>query len=116
MIKNCKKHGLTDFAFVKNGKNSKNNRYRCRKCAIDAVNKRRRLLKEKAVIYKGGKCQKCNYNKYMGALEFHHIEKNKEFGIGAKGYTRSWEALKKELDKCILVCSNCHKEIEAGII
>jgi GH18 family chitinase len=50
----------------------------------------------------------------LDALSFHH-EGEKEFGIGAKGYTRSWEKVKAELDECILVCSNCHAEIHAGL-
>ena len=50
------------------------------------------------------------------ALEFHHINpKGKDFGIGANGYTKSWEKVKKELDKCVLVCSNCYREIHAEI-
>lgn len=68
-----------------------------------------------AIEYKGGKCQICGYHKYQGALDLHHIKGKKEFGIGNKGYTRSWEKVKEELDKCILVCSNCHREIEGGI-
>ena len=79
---------------------------------IKAVAKRRRKVKQMAIEYKGGKCQICGYNKYQGALEFHHINGKKEFGIGDKGYTRSWESIKSELNKCILVCANCHREIE----
>lgn len=81
-----------------------------------AVDKRRRKIKEMAIIYKGGKCALCGYNKYQGALEFHHLDKDsKDFGLSMSGLTRSWDKTKKELDKCILVCSNCHKEIHAGI-
>jgi len=83
---------------------------------ILAVAKRRRKIRDLAVQYKGGKCQICGYNKYPGALDLHHINGKKEFGIGDKGYTRSWEKVKTELDKCILVCANCHRELEAGII
>lgn len=83
---------------------------------IRAVAKRRRKVKEMAVAYKGGKCCICGYNKYVGALDLHHTSPaTKKFGIGDKGYTRSWEAVKREADKCILVCANCHREIEAGI-
>src|SRR3989344_6926287 len=83
---------------------------------IKAVAKRRRKIKEMAIAYKGGKCQLCSYNRYQGAFDLHHLNpKAKEFGIADKGYTRSWEKVKAELDKCILVCANCHREIEAGI-
>jgi 5-methylcytosine-specific restriction endonuclease McrA len=81
---------------------------------IRAVAKRRRKVKSMAIEYKGGKCQVCGYNKYPGALDLHHVG-DKKFGIADKGYTRSWEKVKTELDKCILVCANCHREIEAGI-
>lgn len=83
---------------------------------IKAVAKRRRKIKSMAIEYKGGVCQLCGYSKYQGALDLHHIDSSrKDFGIADKGYTRSWEKVKAELDKCILVCANCHREIEAGI-
>ena len=70
--------------------------------------------KLRAVYYKGGKCQLCGYNKSIRALQFHHIDPNeKDFGIS--GGTKSFEKMKPELDKCILVCSNCHCEIHDGI-
>jgi hypothetical protein len=82
-----------------------------------AVSRRRKKLKALAVELKGGKCSICGYSKYIGALEFHHIdEKRKNFGLSMNGITRSWEKTKLELDKCLLVCSNCHREIHGGII
>lgn len=76
------------------------------------VQNKRKRTKEKAIEYKGGKCEICGYNKCIGALEFHHINsEDKDFGIASKGYTRSWEKLKEELDKCIMVCANCHREL-----
>ncbi len=83
---------------------------------IKAVAKRRRKIKELSIQYKGGKCQVCGYAKYQGALDLHHKDpKTKKFGIGDKGYTRSWDKVRTELDKCVLVCANCHRELEAGI-
>ncbi len=83
---------------------------------IIAVAKRRRKIKVMSIEYKGGKCQICAYDKYQGALDLHHINPaTKSFGIADKGYTRSWERVRAELDKCILVCANCHREVEAGI-
>jgi len=70
-----------------------------------------------AVEYKGGKCESCGYNKCIDALDFHHVnEKEKEFGLSQSGLTRSWERTKKESDKCVLVCANCHREIHAGLL
>ena len=75
-----------------------------------AVSKRRKKIKLMAIEYKGGKCVKCGYNKCVDALEFHHLSLDKDFNIGTKGYTRSWDKVKIELDKCILLCANCHRE------
>lgn len=111
MEKECKTHGLTEYAQQKDG------RWKCKKCGVEAVQKRRDRLKELAVEYKGGKCEVCGYNKCLKALEFHHLNPNeKDFGISQKGYTRSWEKVKSELDKCIMLCSNCHAEFHAGLI
>ena len=88
-----------------------------RKRRVISVQKRRHKLKQMSIEYKGNKCFICNYNKCKNALEFHHINPNeKNFSIGEKGITRSWEIIKKELDKCILVCSNCHREIHSKLI
>ena len=74
------------------------------------TSKRRKRVKVLAVEYLGGKCSICGYNKCISALEFHHRDpKEKDFGIS--GVTKSFESLKIELDKCILVCANCHREI-----
>ena len=77
-------------------------------CAKCRVKYKQRLYKERAVQYKGGKCQHCGYDKCNEALEFHHINpEEKDFGMGEH---MSWERTKKELDKCILLCANCHRE------
>lgn len=88
-----------------------------KKARVEAVQRRRLKVKEMAVEYKGGKCMCCGYDKYQGALEFHHLDPNeKDFNFSQKGYCRSWEKVKIELDKCVLVCANCHREIHAGLI
>lgn len=87
-------------------------KWKCNKCDIQRVSDRRRELKLLAVEYKGGCCEKCGYDKCIAALEFHHLDPNeKDFGISSSGHTRSFEKLKIELDKCIMVCANCHREI-----
>lgn len=80
-----------------------------KKKVINVINWRKRK-KIELVEYKGGKCIKCGYDKCVNSLEFHHIDPTKkDFTISGKSW--SIERLKKEADKCILVCSNCHKEI-----
>lgn len=67
-----------------------------------------------ALEYKGNACEMCGYKRCEAALVFHHKEPDgKDFGVSAKGYTRSWERVHAELDKCLLLCSNCHAEIHA---
>jgi len=69
-----------------------------------------------AVEYKGGKCEICGYDRCIEALEFHHKSiSSKDFGISAKGYTRSWKKVMEELDKCIIVCANCHRELHVRL-
>lgn len=109
-LKVCKKHGLTEYVYIKSA-----SKYKCRKCLTEAVNNRRRKAKEELVKYKGGKCEICGYNKCIDSLEFHHINpEEKEFGL-SNGNCKSIDKLKKEADKCILVCSNCHHEIHYKI-
>jgi 5-methylcytosine-specific restriction endonuclease McrA len=82
---------------------------------INAVKKRRKFLRQKAVQYKGGQCTICGYKSEITALEFHHLdETKKDFGLSQRGLTRSWSRIREELDKCILVCANCHREIHSG--
>ena len=73
----------------------------------------RKQRKIKALEYKGGKCSVCSYDKCVEALHFHHMdETQKEFQI-TSNTNKSWERTLKELDKCILVCANCHAEIHS---
>lgn len=103
----CELHGITKHIYIESS-----NKYSCIKCRSAAVQRKRYNLKHELILYKGGKCEICGYNKCDAALEFHHKNPDeKEFGIAYKGYTRSLEECKKEVDKCILVCANCHREI-----
>jgi predicted HNH restriction endonuclease len=67
------------------------------------------------VAYKGSSCQLCGYSKSIRALQFHHlIAGEKDFNISR--VSKSWQTIKKELDKCILLCSNCHAEVHDGLV
>lgn len=86
----------------------------CRECSSTLTVKRLQDNKAKAIEYKGGKCVICGYNKCQGSLEFHHIDmEQKDYTISNhKGM--SFDNIKLELDKCALVCRNCHGEIHAN--
>ena len=76
----------------------------------------RQRLKQRCVYVLGDKCQCCGYNKCITALEFHHLDPTeKELTFGTN-INRSWETVRAELPKCILVCANCHREIHSGLI
>lgn len=78
------------------------------------VDNRRKKLKEMAVEYLGGKCQRCGYVGHQAALVPHHKDPSqKEFALGGGGITRAWVKVQEELDKCVLLCSNCHLTIHA---
>lgn len=95
--------------YIKIKKSKKSNLTR-KERSVKSVVEWRRRTKIKLVNYKGGKCEKCGYDKCVDALEFHHkLPNEKDFTISGKSW--SFEKLKNEVDKCILVCSNCHKEI-----
>lgn len=67
-------------------------------------------IKQRLVDYKGGKCQICGYNRCINALEFHHVNpEEKDFTIS--GGTKSFDTLKPEIDKCIIICANCHRDL-----
>jgi hypothetical protein len=89
-----------------------NGKFCCNRCKNRYyVTKRRKDLKKALVQYKGGRCEKCGYDKCIAAMDFHHKDpKEKEFGLSQKGLTKSLEILKKEADKCLLLCANCHRE------
>ena len=88
----------------------------CKLCTTTTTTERQQNIKQKAVDYLGGKCSVCDYNKCLGALEFHHVNpEEKDFNI-AELKLSSFDRMKTELNKCILVCANCHREIHGGLI
>ncbi len=106
----CPRHGLTGFALTTRGY------YRCKRCRADAVARRRRKVKEILVGEAGGRCCICGYSRSMRALHFHHLDPgDKRHEINAKGVAVALSKLRVEVRKCVLLCSNCHAEVEDGI-
>ena len=69
-----------------------------------------RQRKLDAVEYKGGKCQHCGYDKYPDVLEFHHLDPTQKEASWNKIRLWNWGKIKSELDKCSMLCANCHRE------
>jgi hypothetical protein len=91
--------------------------YRCLACRRERVAERRRKVKEILVSEAGGSCRLCGYSRALAALHFHHLNPDeKRFGMGREGVTRSLAAMREEAQKCVLLCANCHAEVEAGIV
>ena len=106
----CATHGTTTFVVRNDGGTA------CLRCRSDRVTKRRRELKRLLVAEAGGACLLCGYERCLAALEFHHIDRQtKRFHLGLRGLTRSLPRLRSEAAKCVLLCSNCHVEVESGV-
>lgn len=82
----------------------------------EKVKQWRKNTKERMVTAMGGCCQICGYNRSTNALEFHHLDPTvKERGFGdLRANNRKWSLLVEELRKCVMLCSNCHKEVHDG--
>jgi hypothetical protein len=87
----------------------------CRECTNRQVVERQQRLKRLAVEYKGGRCQHCGYDRYVGALEFHHEDGSQKESDVSRFKCTTFEKVKSELDKCLLLCANCHREEHARL-
>lgn len=111
----CQRHGLTEFAQYSAGP-SRGYRWSCKRCVGEAVTRRKQKLKRILVDEAGGCCTVCAYGRCIVNLGFHHVDpKTKSFPM-SMAIGRSLEAFREEAKKCVLVCANCHGEIEAGVI
>ncbi len=86
---------------------------KCHNLRTGKTGKNNRLFAVKTL---GGKCMTCGYSKYTGSLDIHHLDPN----IKDKNFDclRGWckERILAEIEKCVLLCRNCHAEVHAGII
>jgi transposase len=111
-LRECGTHGWT--VFVRTGARGY---YRCPACTADRVAAYRRRVKERLIEEAGGRCVLCGYDAYAGALQFHHVDPSqKRFGLARGGLARPWEEVRLEAAKCVLLCGNCHAEVEAGLV
>ena len=110
IVRECSRHGWAMFVRIGD------DRYRCGQCNAEAVSQRRRRVKETLVREAGGACALCGYERYVGALQFHHLDPaTKTFGLASRGLARSLAKARLEVAKCVLLCANCHAEVEARL-
>ena len=108
IVRECHAHSLTEHVVDKRG------HYRCRQCRSEAVVRRRAAVRDLLLAEAGGACALCGYDRHYAALEFHHVDpKTKLFNI-RDGMTRSVARMRFEAAKCVLLCRNCHAEVETG--
>jgi transposase len=107
----CLRHGWTIFVRRRDA-----DVYRCLKCRSEQVSKQRRKVKQILMEEAGGRCALCGYDRWVGALHFHHLEPGeKTFAISQEGAYRSLARARAEAQKCALLCANCHAEVEGGV-
>jgi hypothetical protein len=110
LTRRCRRHGTTTFVRDSRG------HYRCPSCQVERVSEWRRRVKELLVAEAGGACAICGYDRHPRALEFHHLDPGtKLFGLGS-GNSWSLAKARAEAAKCVLLCGNCHAEVEAGVL
>jgi transposase-like protein len=104
----CPLHGPTRHTARADG-------FRCVRCRSEHVSMRRRRVKLQLIEDAGGACFLCGYDRCPAALQFHHVDPSeKAFQISANGVTRGLAAAREEAAKCVLLCANCHAEVERG--
>jgi transposase len=107
----CVHHGESEF--LPEGRGA----YRCARCRSEAASLRRQTLKAMLVAEAGGRCCLCGYDRHIGALHFHHVERGAQpTNVSAGGITDRIDRLREAAHTCVLLCSNCHTEVEAGVM
>jgi hypothetical protein len=114
-VRQCQRHGRTEFAQYSRGP-QRGFVWSCKRCVGEAVTRRKQKLKRILVEEAGGHCTVCGYQRCVVNLGFHHVDPSKKSFPMSMNIGRSIAAFREEAKKCVLVCANCHGEIEAKVI
>jgi transposase-like protein len=104
----CPEHGIGPHVRGSDGY------LRCRRCRADSVIRRRARVRATLIAEAGGRCVRCGYDEHPAALQFHHLDRATKAFTLCDGGTRSIARMREEAAKCILLCANCHAQVEAG--
>ena len=108
----CRHHGVVEFGFY----GRKDPRWYCKRCLAEAVTRRHQKIRAILIEEAGHRCAVCGYDRSTYNLHFHHVypaQKSFEMSMAAG---KSLQAYRSEAKKCVLVCANCHGEIETGLV
>jgi hypothetical protein len=109
----CRIHGEIEFhRYTRRGKFV----FRCKRCVGEAVTRRHRRVRALLVAEAGGCCAACGYDRCRKNLHFHHVDPTTKAFEMNMGTGKSLAAFRHEATKCVLVCANCHGEIESGLV
>jgi transposase-like protein len=108
VLRVCGAHGPTSFVLDRDGY------YRCPRCRAESVIRRRARVRAQMIEDAGGRCAICGYDSNPAALQFHHVDPATKDLTLRNGDTRSLERMRAEAAKCVLLCANCHAEVESG--
>jgi DNA-binding MarR family transcriptional regulator len=110
----CPRHGLIEFHRHSRGRGYYS--WRCKRCVGEAVTRRKQKVRRILVAEAGGRCAVCGYDACVVNLSFHHVDPATKALEMSMKIGRSLAAFRAEAEKCVLVCANCHGEIETGLI
>jgi hypothetical protein len=107
--RSCAKHGVVIFRRY-------GTRWKCRRCVGEAVTRRHRKVRAMLVEEAGGRCAICGYDRCEWNLHFHHVDPSMKSFSMTMGSGKALATYRAEAEKCVLLCANCHGEVEAGIV
>ncbi len=112
----CPRHGLVIHHRIVEKRAKDGYRWRCKVCMAEYVVRRKRKVKAILIAEAGGCCRICGYDRCVRALHFHHVDPTTKMRRMDMGLTKSLDNFRKEAAKCVLLCSNCHMEVEENLI
>ena len=114
-IRECRRHGLIEHHLYSGG-TGKPRRWRCKRCVGEAVTRRHHKIRRILIAEAGGRCVVCGYDRLSTNLHFHHVDPSQKLFDVNPSQGKALAKYQAEARKCVLVCANCHYEIEAGLV
>jgi hypothetical protein len=110
-LRQCNKHGLAEFGYYGHVRPG----WKCKRCVAEWVTRRHQKLRRILIDEAGGRCAVCGYDRCTYNLHFHHVDPATKAFEMTTAAGKSLATYREEARKCVLVCANCHGEIETGM-